>query len=105
MQNTSTVTMLARIEALCEPLPASLLASGKHAHLFYTRSRQLYERDPTSDAVTLLKPKPASLGAHLGPAASPGCVAFLQTLLQPSPARRPTAAEALEHPWLAGGPL
>ena len=30
-----------------------------------------------------------------------GLISFLTALLQPDPALRPTAAEALAHPWLA----
>ena len=105
VQNTSLATMLARIEALCGRLPSALLAASSHAHLYYTRSRQLYERDAASGAATLLRPVRSSLAAHLGAAATPGFVVFLEALLQPDPARRPTAEEALRHAWLCGGPL
>lgn len=97
--------MLARIESICEPLSPEFIASGKHAHHFYSRSRRLYERDSVSGTITLLKPCPSSLAAHLGSVATPGCVDFLSTLLQPNPANRPTAAEALEHPWLSATSL
>lgn len=56
LQNTSAVTMLARIEAMCGPLPADMLAAGHHSHLYYTRSRQLYERDAQTGAIFLLEP-------------------------------------------------
>lgn len=64
-QNTSAVTMLARIEAICGPLPADMLAVGHHSHLYYTRSRQLYERDAQSGAVCLLEPHPLPLAQVL----------------------------------------
>ena len=102
MQNTSVVTMLARIEAICKPLPVELLAAGKHSHHFYTRSCALYERDAASGHITLLKPKATPLASVLGVATSAPCLAFLRTLLQPNPKERPTAAGALEHPWLTG---
>ena len=102
VQNTSVVTMLARIESLCAPLPADLIATGRHAHHYFTRSRRLYERDAATGAIALLAVTPASLAAHLGAGVPPACVDFLEALLQPNPAQRPTAAEALEHPWLAG---
>lgn len=107
--------MLARIEALTGPLPAPLLAAGQHTHLFFTRSRQLYERDApphggggaaaADGPVTLLRPKRVALAAHLGAAASPGFLAFLEALLVADPGARPSAREALAHPWLNGGPL
>jgi serine/threonine protein kinase len=104
-QNTSVATMLACIESICQPLSPEFIASGKHAHHFYTRSRRLYERDAVTGAITLLKPCPSSLAQHLGSASTPGCIDFLSMLLQPNPANRPTAAEALEHPWLSAASL
>jgi serine/threonine protein kinase len=46
-----------------------------------------------------LRPKRTSLARRV-PEADPGMLDFLQELLQVDPALRPTAAEALCHPWL-----
>ena len=46
-----------------------------------------------------LRPKATSLARRV-PQADDGMLAFLRCLLQPDPAKRPSAAEALQHPWL-----
>ena len=48
----------------------------------------------------LLRPKRTSL-RHRIPDADEGCLEFLSTLLTVDPKLRPTAAEALQHPWLS----
>ena len=47
----------------------------------------------------VLHAKRTSLRARV-PRADAGCLSFLQALLQIDPAQRPTARQALEHPWL-----
>ena len=67
-----------------------------------TRSspRELFERDEETERVFLLQPKSTSLEARLGGDASEGFVAFVRSLLAVDPAARPSAEEALRHPWL-----
>ena len=48
----------------------------------------------------VLVPKRTSLRGRV-PRADTGCLSFLQALLQVDPAVRPTAAQALAHPWLS----
>ena len=48
----------------------------------------------------VLQAKRTSLRARV-PRADAGCLSFLQALLQVDPAQRPTARQALDHPWLA----
>jgi serine/threonine protein kinase len=100
MQGPTLPMMLARMEAMCGPMPASVLSTATHGHLYYTRSRQLYERDTQTGAFTVLQPLPLSLAGHLGPSASPAFVSFIESLLQLDPAKRPTSEEALQHPWI-----
>ena len=40
---------------------------------------------------------------HTQTGVSEDAKAFVRSLLDRDPAKRPTAAEALRHPWLAGG--
>jgi serine/threonine protein kinase len=47
----------------------------------------------------LLLPKRTSL-RHRVPAADDGFLDFLSYLLTPDPTQRPSAEEALQHPWL-----
>jgi serine/threonine protein kinase len=48
----------------------------------------------------LLLPKHTSLRYRV-PAADEGFLDFLSYLLTPDPSARPSASEALQHPWLA----
>lgn len=73
---------------------------------------------PPARGYALLRPRRTSLAARLGgpsavatgacapDAADPGFLDFLASLLALDPAERPSAAQALRHPWLAahGGP-
>lgn len=65
------------------------------------RSGHLFERSPTTDRYELLLPKRTSL-AHRVPDADEGLVDFISYLLLVDPRKRPTAAEALQHPYMAG---
>lgn len=46
-----------------------------------------------------LHPKRTSLKFRV-PEADEGCINFISCLLSVDPKKRPTAAEALQHPWL-----
>ena len=104
VQNVSVATMLAKIESVCGPLSAEFVASGRNSHLYYTRSRQLYERDAGTGTLTVLQPTRSSVAAQLPAAAGADSafVDFLEQLLQTDPAMRPSAEAALGHPWLRG---
>lgn len=96
--------MLAKIESVCGPLSDDVVAAGRNSHLLYTRSRQIYERDPGTGALSVLKPVRSRLAAQLPPSAATDAVFvdFLEQLLQTDPALRPSAEAALAHPWLRG---
>ena len=47
----------------------------------------------------LLRPKRTSL-KHRIPEADDGCIEFVRHLLSVDPKTRPTAQQALQHPWL-----
>ncbi|GBF94468.1 hypothetical protein Rsub_07002 [Raphidocelis subcapitata] len=98
-QNDSLTTLLARLEGILGPLPGAMVARGRYSHRFYTRSRQLYDTSKRTRRYELLIPKRTSL-RHRVPCGDEGFVDFLSYLLTPDPAERPTAEEALAHPWL-----
>ena len=60
----------------------------------------LYERSSRSGRVTVLRPKRSSLAARV-PGADAGALSFLERVLSVDPKERPSAEEALRHPWLA----
>jgi len=102
-QNDSLASLLARVVGICGPLPPRLLAA-RHAHKYFTRSGDVYERDPDTGACFVLRPKACRLHHRLsapdGSQPDAGFVDFVAWLLTQDPEARPTAQEALTHPWL-----
>lgn len=93
-------TMLARISSICGPLSTELLATGRVSHHFYTRNYELWERDGSGN-ISILKPAPSSVAAQLPEGTEHAFIDFLEQLLKTDPAHRPTAEQALQHPWLS----
>jgi serine/threonine protein kinase len=121
-QNDSVVSMLSRIEAICGPFPRHMIAQGRQSNRFFTKSGLLYEivESDSHDAhdtglFDVFQPKRTTLATRLGfdpaiqQAATPEeqtqalFVDFVQSLLTIDPDSRPTAAEALQHPWIISG--
>ena len=61
--------------------------------------RELYERDEAAGRAYVLRPKAGALRHRLRGADS-GFLDFLSSLLALDAHARPTALEALQHPWL-----
>lgn len=123
-QNDSVQTMLARIQGVLGALPHHMVEHGRDAGKYFTRNRQIFERvrvpcdeaaaalehpgdvavdsagAPTVTRYLLIYPKRTTLRHRLH-APDPTFVEFVSWLLTLDPQTRPTAAEALEHPWLA----
>lgn len=97
--NASPAAILARVEGILGAFPAGMLSRGRYAPRFYTADGRLYERNREAGTMELLRPKRTSLGRRV-PEADAGMLDFMAALLQVDPARRPTASEALAHPWL-----
>eukprot|EP00200_Dunaliella_tertiolecta_P003736 CAMPEP_0202359942 /NCGR_PEP_ID=MMETSP1126-20121109/13064_1 /ASSEMBLY_ACC=CAM_ASM_000457 /TAXON_ID=3047 /ORGANISM="Dunaliella tertiolecta, Strain CCMP1320" /LENGTH=1262 /DNA_ID=CAMNT_0048953517 /DNA_START=67 /DNA_END=3855 /DNA_ORIENTATION=- len=98
-QNDSLATLLARLEGILGPVPEWMVQKGRYASRFYTRSGQLYERNPATDRYEMLIPKRTTL-SHRVPDAHKGLVDFISYLLLVDPHKRPTASEALQHPFM-----
>jgi serine/threonine protein kinase len=99
-QNDSVPAMLARIAAIVGPYPEPLLRA-RHAHKYFVDG-VVYERD-RSGLPYLLQPKRTSLRARLH-TDDELFLSFVGSLLKLDPAERPTAEQALAHPWLATDP-
>ena len=96
--------VLAAQHAACGPLPSAMLDASPLHHLYFTTERRPYEVDPPGAApgAYVLVPRTHDLAELLAcNETNDGFSAFLETLLQLDPARRPTARDALAHPWLA----
>ncbi|KAK9803910.1 hypothetical protein WJX72_004019 [[Myrmecia] bisecta] len=98
-QNESLATLLARLEGIMGPVPRWMVRKGRYAHRFYTRAGVIYERSARTGRYERLKPKRSSIKFRL-PGSDEGFLDFLRYLLAVDPFKRPTAEEALSHPWL-----
>ncbi|KAJ7562869.1 hypothetical protein O6H91_03G087100 [Diphasiastrum complanatum] len=99
-QNDSLATLLARVIGILGPIDPDMLAKGHDTHKYFTKNHKLYERNPDSDRMDYLLPKKTSL-AHRLPMGDQGFVDFVDHLLQINPQNRPSASDALKHPWLS----
>ena len=98
--NESVVTLLAQIVSVLGPLPRSLLCRSEDAAGYFTRSGLLYAECDESGGYDVLLPKRMPFVGRF-PGADTLFLDFLLTLLAPDPEWRPTAMQALEHPWLS----
>jgi serine/threonine protein kinase len=125
-QNDSIVSMLSRIEAICGPFPRHMIAQGRQSGRFFTKSGLLFENvekdrsdgspsikrkfDGVEDRALLdvFQPKRTTMAARLGiPEITTEdealFVDFCSKVLTIDPDSRPTAEEALKHPWIVAG--
>jgi len=98
-QNDSLASLLARLVGILGPIPKHMLRTGRYAHRFFTKSGHPYERSSATGQYQILQPKVTSLAARV-PASDKGFAEFLRYLLSVDPHQRPSAEEALQHPWL-----
>merc|ERR1719188_986252 len=105
-QNESVQSLLARILGIIGDFPYHLMTRGRYVPQYFTQDGQLYQ-DIDGPAcpergrrLHLLVPKKTSLRQRMR-TESEEFLSFLSQLLQLDPAMRPTASEALEHPWLS----
>ncbi|VFR01629.1 unnamed protein product [Cuscuta campestris] len=99
-QNDSPATLLARVIGIIAPIDQEMLAKGKDTYKYFTKNHMLYERNQESNRLEYLIPKKSSL-RHRLPMGDQGFIDFLTHLLEINPKKRPSASEALKHPWLS----
>jgi len=104
-QNESVQSLLARILGIIGDFPYHLMTRGKYVPQYFTQDGQLYQEiegpacPNRGRKLHLLVPKKTSLRQRM----RTDCeefLDFLTQLLQLEPSKRPTASEALRHPWL-----
>ena len=119
-QNESVQGLLARVISICGPIPEEVLKNGRHTQRFFTKEKLLYlevdediekENQHLSEEMieiikqnkkkkaNILVPKRSSLKARLH------CedlmfLDFIRCLLDLDKDKRPTASEALRHPFI-----
>lgn len=114
-QNDSVQSLLARIIGIIGNFPPTMLASGRFVPNYFTQDGRLFKElevdiPPGVDIgppemlrrIQLLLPKRSSLKQRMR--VEDDCfVDFLAYLLRIDPLERPSATEALQHPWLSPG--
>ncbi|CAA7051285.1 unnamed protein product [Microthlaspi erraticum] len=98
-QNDSPATLLARVIGIIGSIDQEMLAKGPDTCKYFTKNHLLYERNQESNNLEYLIPKKSSLRRRL-PMGDQGFIEFVTHLLQVDPKKRPSASEALKHPWL-----
>ncbi|KAJ0256407.1 Protein kinase superfamily protein [Hirschfeldia incana] len=99
-QNDSPASLLARVMGIVGTIDHEMLTKGRDSHKYFTKNRMLYERNQESNRLEYLIPKRTSL-RHRLPMGDQGFTDFVAHLLEINPKKRPSASEALKHPWLS----
>ncbi|XP_074592793.1 uncharacterized protein LOC141848641 isoform X2 [Curcuma longa] len=99
-QNDSPATLLARIIGIISPIDQEMLAKGHDTYKYFTKNHMLYERNQDTNKLEYLIPKKTSL-RHRLPMGDQGFIDFIAYLLEVNPKKRPSALDALNHPWLS----
>ncbi|CAI0400221.1 unnamed protein product [Linum tenue] len=99
-QNDSPATLLARVIGIIGPIDQEMLAKGRDTYKYFTKNHMLYERNQETNRLEYLVSKKTSL-RHRLPMGDQGFIDFVGHLLEVNPRKRPSALEALKHPWLS----
>ncbi|KAL8161029.1 hypothetical protein V2J09_012518 [Rumex salicifolius] len=97
--NDAVVMLLARVIGLLGPIDLEMLLRGQETNKYFTKELDLYYVDEETEQVELIVPEKSSLERQL-PESDALFLDFVKNLLRINPKRRPTAKEALQHPWL-----
>lgn len=97
-QSSSLAGLLARVESCRGLIPKEMVDDGSNSHKFFTVSRRIFRETRTHDYEILI-PTQLTLGDCI-PGVDDGFLGFLSMLLTIDPHDRPSAIEALGHPWL-----
>jgi serine/threonine protein kinase len=108
-QNDSVQSLLARIVGIIGPFPRPMMTGGRFVPQYFTQEGQLYKEvevppmpgshDPPLRKMHLYFPKRSSIRQRMR-SGDENFVDFLSCLLQLDPAKRFSATEALNHPWI-----
>ncbi|AQK99583.1 Protein kinase superfamily protein [Zea mays] len=98
--NEPVSMMLAQMIGIIGPVDMEMLELGQETQKYFTDDYDLFTKNEETDQLEYLIPEKTSLRRHLQCPDSE-FVDFLSYLLQINPRKRPTADEALQHPWLS----
>ncbi|KAM6582456.1 hypothetical protein CsatB_009458 [Cannabis sativa] len=98
--NDGVVMILARMIGMLGPIDLEMLEMGRESNKYFSEEFDLYYINEETDQLEYIIPEESSLEHHLRVTDS-GLMDFIRSLLEINPERRPTAKEALQHPWLS----
>lgn len=127
-QNESIQALLARVLGIIGPIPEHMMMEGQLVPNYFTREGLIYQEgadddyssnDQSADSsvryskrkkdlnqtfkIHLLIPKRTTLKSRLNNTDDYLFLDFIFQLLQIDPSKRPSASEAMKHPWLTAG--
>ncbi|TKY56869.1 Serine/threonine-protein kinase ppk15 [Spatholobus suberectus] len=98
--NDAVVMILARMIGMLGPIDMEMLVKGQETHKYFTKEYDIYYVNEETDQLEYIIPEESSLEHHLQ-VTDTMFIDFVRYLLSINPKRRPTARQALKHPWLS----
>jgi serine/threonine protein kinase len=98
-QNQSVPTMLIRMTSILGPVPVNMLLLGTAVNKYFLSGKMIFERAGSKGTVTIMRAKKTSIKHRLH-TEDEDFVDFVSHLLQYDQTKRPSALEALRHPFL-----
>ncbi|XP_076918956.1 serine/threonine-protein kinase ppk15-like [Bidens hawaiensis] len=98
--NDEVVILLARVIGMLGPIDIEMLENGQETDKYFTKDFDLYHINEETDQMEYIIPQKTSLEEHLQ-VSDALFLDFVKSLLEINPQNRPTASEALQHPWLS----
>ncbi|XP_027330928.1 dual specificity tyrosine-phosphorylation-regulated kinase 4 isoform X2 [Abrus precatorius] len=98
--NDAVVMILARMIGMLGPIDLEMLVKGQETHKYFTKEYDIYYVNEETDQLEYIIPEESSLEQHLQ-VTDIMFIDFVRYLLRINPKGRPTARQALKHPWLS----
>jgi len=98
--NESIPTLLARVIGILGNFDEEMLRVGRCVNKYFTKNFSLFDKRQNEPGFIYIKPKRTSLRSRLK-CDDADFVDFINTMLTLKPEKRPSATEALKHPFLS----
>ncbi|KAF7830939.1 dual specificity tyrosine-phosphorylation-regulated kinase 2-like isoform X2 [Senna tora] len=98
--NDAVAMILARMIGMLGPIDLEMLVKGQETHKYFTKEYDIYYVNEETNQVEYIIPEKSSLEQHLH-VSDTMFIDFVRYLLSINPQTRPTATQALQHPWLS----
>ncbi|XP_028793454.1 dual specificity tyrosine-phosphorylation-regulated kinase 4-like isoform X1 [Neltuma alba] len=98
--NEAVAIILARMIGMLGPIDLEMLVKGQETHKYFTKEYDIYHVNEETNQLEYIIPEDWPLEQHLQ-VSDMMFIDFVRFLLSTNPRRRPTAKQALKHPWLS----